>query len=104
MREVCIITNHKSLVAILNRNVAMLSQNLQCIILRIQQDRVHINYKPGPVLYIVDWLFHNNHAENRDQEIAGMSVNVNVISTLVNKPVCMSIEDKQATTPEDAHL
>ena len=52
----------------------------------------------------MDWLSHNNHAENRDQEIAGMSVNVNVISASVNMLVCTSIEDKQAAACRDEHL
>ena len=60
--------------------------------------------KPGPDMYIVDWLSHSNHKENRNQEIAEMSVNMNSISSLVNMLACMSIEDIHATTCDDAHL
>ena len=81
----------------------MLSQWLQHITLQIYQYRVHVIYKPGPDLHITNWLSHNNHTENRDQEIAGMVVNVNVISTSVNILVFMSIEDLQTATGDDAH-
>ena len=51
----------------------MLSQWLQCIMLRIHQYRAHNIYKPGPTLYITDWLFLNNNAENRDKEVTGIN-------------------------------
>ena len=41
-REVCIITDHRSLVAILSKDVAMLSPQLQCIMLCIHWYRVCI--------------------------------------------------------------
>ena len=44
VREVCIITDHKPLVMMLSKDVVMLSQWLQHIMLRIHQYRV---YKPG---------------------------------------------------------
>ena len=52
----------------------------------------------------MDWLSHNNHTENRDQEIAGMRVNINAICTSVNIPVCTSKQDTQAETCEGAHI
>ena len=64
-----IITDHKVLVAICSMDMAVLSQKLQCIMLRIHQYRVCIIYKPGPDLYIAYWLFWNKHAENRGQKI-----------------------------------
>ena len=54
---------------------------------------VHIIYKPGPDMYIVDWLFQSKHTENRDQEVTGMNINAYVISPSVNIPICTSIED-----------
>ena len=63
-----------------------------------------IIYKPGLGLCNVDWLFHNNHTENREQEIAEIRVNVNAISTPVNIPNGTSIVDIEAATCEDAHL
>ena len=91
MRKVCIITDHKPLVAIHSKDVAMLSQWLQCIMLGIHQYGVCIIY-----LYIMDWLFHN-------MEIAGIKVNMNAISISVNIPVCTLIEDIQGAT-HDAPL
>ena len=85
----------------INKNVATLLQHLQCIMLCIYQYRVHIIYKPDPELYIVDWLFQNNHTENRNQEIIGMNVNMHAISTLVDISICSSIEDKQVATQLD---
>ena len=61
-------------------------------------------FKPGAGLYIMDWLSHNNHTENRDQKIAGIRVTVNAISASINMPVCASILDMQAATYENAHL
>ena len=72
--------------------------------LHIHQYRVCIIHKPGPDLYIADWLSRNNHAEDRDQEIIGMNKNVNAISTAVNMLVCISTEDIQVVTYEDASL
>ena len=34
--------------------------------------RVRIIYKPGPDLFMGDWLFRHNHNENKDEEITGM--------------------------------
>ena len=42
MKEVCLITDQKPLVAILSKDVAILSQWLQCIMPRIHQYRVYI--------------------------------------------------------------
>ena len=54
----------------------------------------------------MDWLSHDNHTENKDQEIVGMSINVRAINTSVNIPVCMSIGNIQAVkhAHEDTHL
>ena len=91
-RVICIITDHKPLVAIPSKDVAMLSQWLHHIILCILQYRVHIIYKPGPDLHIFDWLSRNNHIENKDQEITGMTIYVNAVSAAVNLPVCNTLK------------
>ena len=98
MREVCVITDHKPLVAIVNKGMAMLSQILKCIMLRLHQCWVHIIYKPGLDLFIADWMSWSNHTENKEQEIAGMSINISAISTIVNMPACMSVEDRHAAS------
>ena len=56
--------------------------------------------KPDPDLQTADRLSRNNHAEDRDQEITDMNINVNAISTTVNTPVYTSTEDIQATRHE----
>ena len=52
-KEVCIINDHKPLVAVISKDVAMLSQHLQCIMLHNHPYRIHIIYKPCLDLYIV---------------------------------------------------
>ena len=44
-RDVNVITDHKTLVALFKKDVASLSQRIQCILLRIHQYRVRILYK-----------------------------------------------------------
>ena len=74
------------------------------MMLCIHQYRVCYIYKPGPDLYVTDWLARNNHTEDKDKAITGMNINVIAISTTVNMPVFTSIEYIQAATHEDAHL
>ena len=72
--------------------------------LHTNQDRIHILYKPGPELYIADWPSHNNHGENRNQEITGMNINIHMISTAEDLLTCTSIEDVRAALNEDRNL
>ena len=53
-REVLIIKDHKLMVAIFKKDVAMLSQHIQHILLKIHQYKVQIIYKPGPEILIAD--------------------------------------------------
>ena len=87
-KEVYVITDHKSLVVIVSKEVAKLSQCLHHIILCIHQFSACISYKPGPDLYILGWLSWNNHTENKDQEITGMNIKVHAISTEVDILIC----------------
>ena len=82
--------------AIIGKDVAILFQSLWCIMLCIHQYRVHIVYKPGPNLYILDWLLQKNNMENRDEEITGMNINMQALSTSVKITIWTSIEDIQA--------
>ena len=104
VREVSIITDHKPLVAIFKKDVATLSQRIQHILLRIHQFQVKIIYKPGPDLFIVDWLSRHNHTENKDEEIPGMDIKVDAIQTATDIPECMSIPQLQQATAQDNHL
>ena len=64
-REVLMITDHKLLVSMFKKDVATLSQHIQCILLKIHQYRVQIIYKPGPEIFIADWLLRHNHNEGK---------------------------------------
>ena len=68
--KVLIITNHKPLVSIFKKDVATLSQCIQHILLKIHQYRVQIIYKPGPKIFIADWLSRHNHMEGKDKGYA----------------------------------
>ena len=63
---------------------------------------MHILKKPGPDLYIADWLSHHNHIVNRDQEISGMNISIYVINITEDIPICML--QKKALTDEDGKL
>ena len=63
--------------AIIDKDVAMLYQHLQYIMLQIHQYMVHNIYKPGPDLYTADWTSWNNHTENKDwKSITGINANM----------------------------
>ena len=48
-----------------------------------------ILYKPGPQLFIVDWLSRYNHNESKDEEIPGMTLNINVVDIYANILECI---------------
>ena len=85
--------------AIFKKDVATLSQGLQQILLRIHQYRVKIIYKPGPDLFIADWLSRQNHKEDMDEEIVGMQVKINHIETATNITECKMIHEFQHKRP-----
>ena len=62
-REVYVIMDQNYLVVMINKDVATLSQWLQYILLCIYNYSMCILYKSDPVLYIVDCLSWNKHAE-----------------------------------------
>ena len=67
--EVHVITDHKPFVAIFKKDIAILSQCIQCILLKIHQYRVQILYKPGTEIFTADWLSWHNHKEGKDEPI-----------------------------------
>ena len=87
-REVLIITDHKPLISMFKKDVATLSQHIQCILLKIHQYRVQIIYKPGPEIFIADWLLRHNHAEGKDKAIKGMDIWVDTIQSATDMPEC----------------
>ena len=87
--EVLIITDHKLLVCMFKKDVATLSQCIQCILLKIHQYRVQIIYKPGPEIFLADWLSRHNHTEGKDKPIKGMEVQVDMIQTM--RQTCQNV-------------
>ena len=55
-------------------DVATLSQWIQHFLFKIYQYWVQIIYKPGPDIFIADWLLRHNHVEGKDQLIKGMEI------------------------------
>ena len=47
--------------------------------------------KLSPDLDMTDWLSRQNHAENKAEEIESMKLSTDAITTLTDKPTCMSI-------------
>ena len=97
-KEMYVFTDHNPLVAMINKDVLTLSQQLLCIMLNIHQYSMHILYKPGSKLYIIDWLSHHNHIENKDYEMSGMNTNIHNFNAIVDIPICTSIENVKVVT------
>ena len=100
-REVLVITDHKLLVSMFKKDMATLSQ---CILLKIHQYRVQIIYKPGPEIFIVDWLLRHNHTEGKDKPTKGMDIWVDTIQTATDMPDCISMAEIQQASSMDNHL
>ena len=75
-REVLMITDHKLLISVFKKDVATLSQSIQHILLKIHQYRVQMVYKPGPEIFIADWLLRHNHTVGKDKPTKGMDIQV----------------------------
>ena len=64
----------------------MLSQCIQHILLKMHQYRVQILYKPGPELFIADWLSWHNLKEGTDEPIQDMDIRVDAIQSTIDIP------------------
>ena len=53
---------------------------------------------------MVDWLSNHNQTENREQEISDMNISTHMISTTLDTPKHMSIEDIKAGMNKDTEL
>ena len=93
--EVLIITDHKLLVSMFKKDVTTLSQCIQHIPLKIHQYRVQITNKPGPEIFIADWLSRHNHTEGKDKPIKGMEIQGDMIQTMMDMPECVSMAEIQ---------
>ena len=103
-RKVLISTDHKLLVAIFKKDVAMLSQCIQCILLKIHQYRVQIIYKPGPEIFTADWLSQHNHEEGKDKPIKDMDIRIDTIQSATDIPECISLSQIHQASAQDDHL
>ena len=103
-REVLIIMDHKPLVAMFKEDVAMLSWHIQHILLKIHQYRVQIIYKPGPDIFIADWLSRHNHVEGKDKPIKDMDIQVDAIQSATDMLECVSVTGIQQASMQDDHL
>ena len=81
-----------------------MSQWIQHILLKIHQYRVQIIYRPGPDIFIADWLLRYNHAEGKVKPIKGMELWVDVMQTTTDMPECLSITELQWVSSQDNHL
>ena len=86
------------------KDVATLLQHIQCILQKIHQYRVQIIYKPGPNIFIADWLSHNNHIEGKDKPIKGMDIRIDAIQSTTDMPECISMAEIQQASVQDNHL
>ena len=82
----------------------MLLQCIQCILLKIHHYRVQIIYKPGPKIFIADWLSQHNHEEGKDKPIKDIDIRIDTIQSMANIPECMSISQIQQASAQDEHL
>ena len=101
---VLVITDHKLLISIFKKDVATLSQWIQCILLKMHQYQVQVIYKPDPDIFIADWLSRHNHIEGKDQQIKGMELWVDVIQTTTDMSECLSMTDLQQALSQDSHI
>ena len=104
VREMSIITDYKLLVAIFKKDVAMLSQGIKKNSSQNAPVQSKIICKPGPDLFIAEWLSRKNHKENKNEEIPCMQLNVDTIQTTTNILDCMTIQPLQQATLQDDHL
>ena len=86
------------------KDVATLLQQIKHILLKIHQYRVQILYKPGPEIFIADWLSRNNHVEGKNKPIKDMDICVDAIQSSVDMLECISIEEIQYASFQDNHL
>ena len=103
-RKVLIIMDHKPLVSMFKKDVATLLQHIQWILLNIHQYRVQIMYKPGPDIFIADWLSRHIHIEGKDKPIEDMDIQVDAIQDITDMPECVSMAEIQQVSAWEDHL
>ena len=96
--------DHKPLVSIFQKDVAMLSQCIQYILLKIHQYMVQVMYKPGPDIFIADWLSRHNHIEGKNKPMEDMDTQVDALQSTTDMPECVSMAEIQQALAQDDHL
>ena len=72
--------------------------------LKIHQYRVQIIYKPGPKIFIADWLSQYNHVEGKDKPIKDIDISIDTIQTALDIPECLSMSQIQQASTQGDHL
>ena len=72
--------------------------------LKIHQYHIQIIYKPGPQIFIADWLSRQNHKEGKDRPIQDVDIWVDAIQAITDLPECISIPEMQKASLQDDHL
>ena len=72
--------------------------------LKFHQYRVQIIYKPGPDIFIADWLSRHNHVEGKDKPVKDKEVWVDAIKSATDMPECVSVMEIQQASMQDDHL
>ena len=99
-----VITDHKTLIAMFKKDVATLSQCIQHILLKVHHYSVQIIYKPGPDIFIADWLSRYNHIEGKDRPIKDMDIQVDAIQSATDILECVSAAEMQQASTQDDYL
>ena len=86
------------------KDIATLSQCIQHILLKIHQYQVQIIYKPGPEMFIAEWLSWHNHVEGKDKPIKDMDIRIEAIQSVTDILECMSMSQIQQASTQDEHL
>ena len=61
-------------------------------------------YKPGPDIFIADWLSRHNHVEGKDKLIEDMDTQVDAIQSITDMLECVSMVEIQQASAWDNHL
>ena len=63
-----------------------------------------IIYKPGPEIFIADWLLRNNRVEGKNKPIKDMDIWVDTIQNSIDMPECISMAEMQQASSQNDHL
>ena len=66
--------------------------------------RFKILCEPILDLFIADWLSQQNHEEDKNSEIPGITTNIDAVNKATGIHECMSVHDIQQATLQDEHL